>query len=50
MALLVTLLPWGIGCLLGMCLNGCGGKLGPMAAEALIRYLYRLCRVWQFSC
>lgn len=39
-ALLVTLVPWGVGCLIGMCLNSWGDKLGPMAAEALIRYLY----------
>ena len=39
-SLLVTLVPWGAGCLIGMCLNGWGTRLGPIVAEALIRYLY----------
>jgi hypothetical protein len=39
-ALLVTLVPWGVGCLIGMCLNGWGIRLETIVAEALIRYLY----------
>lgn len=40
MALLVTLVPWGVGCLMGMCLNGWGPTLEAIAGEILIRYLY----------
>lgn len=40
MALLVTLVPWGVGRLMGMCLNGWGPTLEAIAGEILIRYLY----------